>query len=157
MVRACKHRRAILLQLSVIAHRDASADPVTHTCAGTTGAARMCHMTNKPLNYDDITRRTVVGPDGSFRPTREEEDAAYRGFRATTPEEQALHGRAMAALAGMALGGPDLSHLKIEIEDETAILLGEAPDMHTIEAIETRIREVPGIAKVKNELVVRAA
>ncbi len=114
-------------------------------------------MTNKPLTYDDIARRTVVGPDGSFRPTKEEEIAAYNGYRKTTPEEDALHGRVTAALAAMALGGRDLSHVKIEITDECATLVGEAPDMQSIEMVEARVREVPGISDVKNELVVPAA
>jgi len=32
--------------------------------------------------YDDIVRRTVVDPDSSVRPTREQERAAREGFRA---------------------------------------------------------------------------
>jgi hypothetical protein len=113
-------------------------------------------MSTKPLTYDDITRRTVVGPDGSFRPSREQEAEAYAGFRATTPDEQVLHGRVMAALAGMALGGRDLSHITVEIERECASLRGEVSDPMTIEMIERRVREVPGITSVKNELITRA-
>lgn len=114
-------------------------------------------MPSKPLSYDDIERKTVPTPDLSWRPSREQEEAAYNGFRATTPEEDALHGRVMAALAGFALAGRDLSNLTIEVEDTRVILRGFAPDNQTIDTIERRVREVAGVADVTNELVVRAS
>lgn len=114
-------------------------------------------MPTKPLSYDEIVRATVPTPDLAWQPSREQEEAAKNGFRATTPEEDALHGRVMAALAGFALAGRDLSNLTIEVEGARVILRGFAPDTQTIDTIDRRVREVAGVCDVKNELVVRAA
>ena len=102
----------------------------------------------EPLTYDDITRQTVVGPDGLMRPSRADEAAAFRGARAVTPDEQVLHGRVMAAIAGIA------GHVTVEIDRDSAILRGDAPDMPTISRLEQRVRDVDGIARVDNALVV---
>jgi hypothetical protein len=114
-------------------------------------------MTTKPLSYDDIERATVPTPDLAWRPSRAQEEAAMAGFRASTPEEDVLHGRVMAALAGFALAGRDLSNLSIEVDGAEVTLRGYAPDIHTIDTIESRVRDVAGVAAVHNELVVRAA
>ena len=106
-------------------------------------------MTHSPLTYDDITRQTVVGPDGMLRPSRAQEAAAYRGELVVTPEEQVLHDRVVAALAGL-----PIAHVTIEIDRACAILRGEVSDMPTIDRLDQRVREVPGISDVKNELVV---
>src|SRR5678816_2684034 len=94
------------------------------------GAAKVSDMARNtvrnPSNYDDIVRRTIVDPDTSIRPTREQEQAARQGFRALAPDEQVLHDRVLQALATL---GPEASRVTAEISRELVTLRGQVGDV----------------------------
>ncbi len=108
-------------------------------------------MSTKSLTYDEITRRTVPEPDSSFRPTKEQEEAAYRGFRATTPDEDLLASKVRAALAGH-----DLSEITIEITGSNVALRGRVREVSAIASLEAQAASVEGVSHVDNHLVVGA-
>jgi len=72
-----------------------------------------------PSSYDDIVRRTVVDPDSSVRPSREQEAAAREGFRALDADEQVLYDRVREALASLGNGASNVTAL-----DSTCTHLG---------------------------------
>jgi hypothetical protein len=105
-------------------------------------------------SYDDIVRRTVVDPDSSVRPSREQEQAAREGFRATTADEQALAGqvqRTIAALAG------DTSRVSCEVSEERVTLRGQVTDSRLLRALEDAVAAVPGVETIHNQVVVAPA
>jgi osmotically-inducible protein OsmY len=108
-------------------------------------------MPDKPLTYDEITRRTVPEPDSSFRPTREQEEAAYRGFRATTPDEDRL-----AAKVRTALASHDLADVSLEITGVRVALRGKVRDVALIDRLGAAVAAVDGVEGVDNFLVVGA-
>ncbi len=108
-------------------------------------------MSTKSLTYDEITRRTVPEPDSSFRPTKEQEEAAYRGFRATTPDEDLLASKVRAALEGH-----DLSEITIEITGSNVALRGRVREVSAIASLEAQAASVEGVSHVDNHLVVGA-
>ena len=108
-------------------------------------------MPDKPLTYDEIVRRTVPEPDSSFRPTPEQEAAAYRGFRATTPDEDQLASKVRAGLASY-----NLTEVTIEISDARVALRGRVQDVATIAALEAATAAIDGVDGVDNYLVVGA-
>jgi BON domain-containing protein len=109
------------------------------------------HMAQHP-SYDDIVRRTVIDPDTSRRPTREQEKAAREGFRALDDGERKLYARVSSAL--LAAPGVDLSHVKIEVDRNTVILYGRVSDTATLRALEDAIARVPGVETIHNQTVV---
>ena len=65
-----------------------------------------------PKSYDEITRRTVPDPEGSWRPSPQQEKQAHEGFRALDAFEQDLHDRVRDALIAE---GIDTSRIAIEV------------------------------------------
>lgn len=107
-----------------------------------------------PSSYDDIVRRTVIEPDSSTRPTREQEQAAHQGFRALDPDEQVLHDRVVQALA--TLGG-DASKVTAEVSRELVTLRGRVPDIAALRRIEDAVAYVTGVETIHNQVVVSAS
>jgi hypothetical protein len=107
-----------------------------------------------PSSYDDIVRRTIVDPDSSIRPTREQEQAAREGFRALDPDEQVLHDRVLQALATL---GPDASRVTAEVNRELVTLRGQVPDVATLRRIEDAVAYVTGVETIHNQVAVAAS
>ena len=107
-----------------------------------------------PSSYDDIVRRTVIEPDSSTRPTREQEQAAHQGFRALDPDEQVLHDRVAQALA--TLGG-DASQVTAEVSRELVTLRGRVADAAVLRRIEDAVAYVTGVETIHNQVVVAAS
>ena len=74
-----------------------------------------------PKSYDDITRKTVPDPIGSWQPSKEQVKQAYEGFRALDADEQALQARVQSALAGK-------GDITVEIERDRVTLRGRVRD-----------------------------
>jgi hypothetical protein len=108
-------------------------------------------MPKRPTTYDEITRRTVIEPDTSFRPSRDEVHRAYRGYRALDPVEQQLDARIRVVLAAM---GPDAAHVKIEIDGDTVALYGTVVNQDTLARVAEAVRAVEGAKTVIDELVI---
>ncbi|MGE0871022.1 MAG: BON domain-containing protein [Kofleriaceae bacterium] len=108
-------------------------------------------MPKRNETYDDIVRRTVVEPDGSFRPTAEQERQAYEGFRAMDAEEQALWTRVRSALAH---GGVDLEHVSVEVERDRVYVRGMVQDSTTQNRIPELIHGVEGVGDVVDLVVI---
>ena len=106
-----------------------------------------------PRSYDEIVRATVVDPDSSVRPTKEQEQASREGFRAMDAGEQALHGRVMQALAG---SGADISHVSVEVTGDLIRLGGAVPDSGMLALMEDAVARVAGVETIHNQVVVRA-
>jgi hypothetical protein len=124
---------------------------------GTHAALHRCmaRSTDKnPKSYDDIVRSTVLDPDSSVRPTREQEREAREGFRAQDPGEHALHARVVAALAA---SGIDTSKVAVEITGEFVRLGGEVADSAALRTLEDAVARVSGVETIHNELVVGPA
>jgi hypothetical protein len=103
-----------------------------------------------PRSYDEIVRSTVVDPDSSVRPTREQEQAAREGFRALDADEQALHARVMTALAASAA----TSGVTVEITGDLVTLRGQVPDAGTLRVLEDTVARVQGVETIHNQVVV---
>jgi len=109
-------------------------------------------MPNRPpRSYEEIVRATVPDPDTSWRPTVEEEESAYEGFRAMDPEERRLCEDVHDALLE---AGIDTMPLKIEIERDRVILRGNVVDTATMARIPEIVREVEGVGSVIDQLVI---
>jgi osmotically-inducible protein OsmY len=104
-----------------------------------------------PKSYDDIVRSTVLDPDSSQRPTRQQEREAREGFRAVDAGEQALHARVIAALAA---SGVDTSRVAVEISDDLVRLDGEVADSAALRVLEDTVAQVAGVATIHNQVVV---
>jgi len=107
-----------------------------------------------PSSYDDIVRRTVVDPDSSVRPSREQEQAAREGFRALDPDEQVLDGRVKQALATL---GAEASGVTAEVSREIVTLRGQVRDAAVIRKVEDAIAYVTGVETIHNQVVVTAS
>jgi hypothetical protein len=107
-----------------------------------------------PRSYDDIVRRTIVDPDSSIRPTKEQEQAAREGFRALAPDEQVLHDRVLQALATL---GPEASRVTAEVSRELVTLRGQVADVATLRRIEDAVAYVTGVETIHNQVVVAAS
>lgn len=106
-----------------------------------------------PSRYDDIVRKTVVDPDSSVRPTREQEEQARQGFRALDADEQIIHDRVKEALAAL---GSSAAKVDIEVNRELVALRGQVTDMSTLRAIEEAVARVTGVETIHNQVVVAA-
>jgi osmotically-inducible protein OsmY len=104
-----------------------------------------------PKSYDEIVRSTVLDPDSSQRPTREQESQAREGFRAADAGEQALHARVTAALAA---SGADTSKVTVEVSGEMVRLGGEVADAATLRALEDSVARIAGVETIHNQVVV---
>lgn len=96
-----------------------------------------------PKTYDEITRRTVVEPDSSFRP--------LAPSRPDVPDDQTLLERARDAL--LALGFDEVG---LEVEDGRISLLGWVRDRATSTRVEKVVRGVAPNATIVNHLHVSA-
>ena len=102
-------------------------------------------------SYDDISRATVREPDGSWRPTKEQEKQAFEGFRALGPDEQRLSDRVHAALKA---AGLDASKLSIEIDHDRVTLRGQVLDHEAMMRIPAIVGQVEGVSAVLDQLVI---
>ena len=96
-----------------------------------------------PKTYDEITRRTVIEPDSSFRP--------IAPSRPDVPDDQTLLDRVRDAL--LALG---LDEVGLEVEDGRISLIGWVRDHATSARVEKVVRRVEPNAPIVNHLHVRA-
>lgn len=104
-----------------------------------------------PKSYDQIVRNTVLDPDSSQRPTREQEHEAREGFRAVDAGEQALHARVVAALAA---SGADTSRVTVEVSGDLVQLGGKVIDSAALRVLEDIVARVSGVETIHNEVVV---
>src|SRR6185503_278663 len=100
-------------------------------------------MPDRPKTYDDISRATVREPDGSWRPTKEQEKQAFEGFRALGPDEQRLSDRVHAALKA---AGFDASKLSIEVDHDRVTLRGHVLDHEAMMRIPAIVGQVEGVS-----------
>ena len=107
----------------------------------------------RPSSYDDIVRRTVVDPDTSARPTREQEQAAREGFRALDADEQVLHDRVHQALASL---GADAANVTAEVCRELVTLRGRVREPAMLRRVEDAVAYVTGVETIHNQVVVGA-
>ena len=106
-----------------------------------------------PSSYDDIVRRTVVDPDSSVRPTREQEAAAREGFRALDADEQVLYDRVREALASL---GTSAANVTAEVTRELVTLRGRVSDIATLRRVEDAVALATGVETIHNQIVVAA-
>jgi osmotically-inducible protein OsmY len=104
-----------------------------------------------PMSYDEIVRSTVVDPDSSVRPTKQQEKEAREGFRAADAGEQALHTRVVQALAS---AGGDTSGISVEVDGDLVRLSGQVPSSAMLRSIEDAVAAVPGVETIHNQVVV---
>ena len=104
-----------------------------------------------PRSYDEIVRSTVLDPDSSQRPTREQEREAREGFRAVDTGEQALHARVVTALA---TSGADTSKLTVEVSGDLVRLGGEVADSAALRTLEDTVARVAGVEMIHNQVVI---
>lgn len=103
-----------------------------------------------PPSYDDIVRRTVVDPDSSQRPSKDQERQAREGFRAVDDDEAALQTRVQAALSGIA-------GVTVEVTRDLVTLRGRVADTDALRAAEDAAARVPGVDTIHNQIVVGPA
>jgi hypothetical protein len=141
---ACEYARHSGARLMRIRGPTPGTLPAPHTS--------MARNTGKnPRSYDDIVRSTVVDPDSSVRPTKEQEQQAREGFRATDAEEQALHARVMTAIAAT---GPDAAGVTAEITGDLVRLSGQVPNSAMLRTLEDAVARVDGVETIHNQVVV---
>lgn len=99
-------------------------------------------------------RETVVDPDSSKRPTREQVQASREGFWANDAEESALHDRVLAALAAC---GTDASRVTVDVARELVTLRGSVAEPGMLRTIEEAVARVPGVSTIHNQIVVGRA
>jgi osmotically-inducible protein OsmY len=112
-------------------------------------------------SYDDILRATVPDPDGSFRPTRDEEELSRHRFGAPTEhrphalraDERELLRRVCAALA--ADPTLDLSGVEVDVDGHQIVLLGTVPGPATRVRVEDVAANLHGVELVDNQLAIR--
>jgi osmotically-inducible protein OsmY len=104
--------------------------------------------------YDDIVRRTVVDPDSSVRPSREQERVAREGFRALDAEEQAIQDRVQRALAEL---GPGAAKVTCEVSRELVTLRGQVSEPAMLRRVEDAVAGLGGVETIHNQIVVAPA
>jgi hypothetical protein len=100
-------------------------------------------------SYDDIVRKTVLDPDSSVRPSRDQERQAREGFRALDDDEAALQSRVQEALSGIA-------GATVEVTRDRVTLRGRVADAAMLRAAEDAVARVPGVEVIHNLIVVGA-
>ncbi len=83
-----------------------------------------------------------------------QEQLAREGFRQLDPHEQALCKRVVEALEDALRSSNETWGFDIEIDRETVILHGRVRDPGTLSLIEETVRDVDGVLRVDNRLVV---
>jgi Flp pilus assembly secretin CpaC len=101
-------------------------------------------------SYDDIVRETVVDPDSSQRPTKEQERDSVTGPRSLRPDEQALEARVRQALTHLGI-----ADIAVEVVDERVALRGSVPTAELAMRASDAASAVPGVEQVDNQLVVK--
>jgi len=104
-----------------------------------------------PKSYNDIVRATVPDPDSSWRPTLEQERAAYEGYRGLDPDEQKLAQRVHSALAA---SGQDVANVTVEVDGDRVILGGKVRDADALMKIPAVVGQVDGVSAVVDQLVI---
>ena len=102
-----------------------------------------------PKSYDEIVRGTVIEPDGSWRPTREQEAEGLARTGPGYPEEDALRQAVVERLASARITGVD-----VEVKRDRVGLRGSVGDPAAIGLIQAIVESVPGVREVENHLVV---
>jgi osmotically-inducible protein OsmY len=103
-------------------------------------------------SYDDIVRETVVDPDSSKRPTRDQIRAAHEGHWALDGQERALRARVLEALGR---SGADISGVTAEVARELVTLRGQVPGSEMLRVIEDAVAAIPGVSTIHNQVTVR--
>jgi hypothetical protein len=101
-------------------------------------------------SYDDIVRETVVDPDSSQRPTKEQERDSVNGPRSLRPDEQQLGARVREALTSLGVRDLDL-----EVVDEAVSVRGSVPTPELAMRVTDLVGAVPGVERVDNQVVVK--
>jgi len=111
----------------------------------------------KPVarSYDEITRQTVPELDSSFRPSPEQEKAAYDGTRILDHDEQRLYARVVDALLDVT--NIDPTGIAVEIDRDRVTLRGRVTDPGALDRLERRVEGIGGVGTVVNLLVVGSA
>jgi hypothetical protein len=107
----------------------------------------------KPTSYDEITRRTVVEPDGSFRPTPEQVRQSREGVRAMDADENQLAERIRHVLAA---GGAAFAHVGFEVDRNQVTIRGDVPDAASLARISELISDLDGVDELIDQLVIAA-
>jgi hypothetical protein len=110
-----------------------------------------------PTTYDEITRRTVPNPDGSFRPSPEQVAASSYGGdvdtespRLMSPDEQALYARVCGVL--LAANDTHLGDVHVEVDGTRVILRGAVGDAARLARAEELVKAIDGVNGVVNQL-----
>jgi osmotically-inducible protein OsmY len=104
-----------------------------------------------PKSYDEITRKTVPDPEGSWRPTEGQETSAKTaGYQALDAGEQDLHDRVRAALLAL---GIDASRIAIEVLRDHVTLRGSVTQGTKLDDLERAVHAVSGVGDLNNSLV----
>ncbi len=104
-----------------------------------------------PKSYDEITRKTVPDPEGSWRPTANQETSAKEaGYQALDAGEQELHDRVRDALSA---NGIDTSRIAIEVVRERVTLRGSVTQGTKLDDVEHAVHGVSGVGELNNSLV----
>lgn len=106
-----------------------------------------------PKSYDEITRRTVPDPEGSWRPSEQQVEQAHDGFRALDPSEQDLYDRVRDALTAESL---DTSRIAIEVDRDRVTLRGTVAQGQNLYHLEALVMRVKGVSELVNWLVVES-
>ena len=104
-----------------------------------------------PKSYNDIVRATVPDPDSSWRPTLEQERAAYEGYRGLDPDEQKL---AQCVHFVFAVFGQDVANVTVEVDGDRVILGGKVRDADALMKIPAVVGQVDGVSAVVDQLVI---
>jgi hypothetical protein len=103
-------------------------------------------------SYDDIVRETVVDPDSSKRPTRDQVRAAHEGAWELDDDERALRDGAVTALGAC---GADVTGVTVEVAGDLVTLRGQVPEPAMLRSIEDAVARVAGVSTIHNQVVVR--
>ncbi len=113
-------------------------------------------------SYDDIVRRTILMPDTSRKPSREEEELARHRAGAAAdhiphPLSAAEERRLAAAERALAADPSiDMSHVNVTVDCHEIVLKGNVPGPATRARIEDVVRAIEGVERVDNQLVIRS-
>jgi len=106
----------------------------------------------KPNSYDDIVRKTTIEPDSSVRPSRAQEQAARKGYRALDADERVLQDRVTSALA--AVPGAGLSGVTVEVSRDLVTLRGRVTEPAMLHTLEELVARISGVETVHNQVVI---
>ncbi len=104
-----------------------------------------------PRSYDEISRHTVLNPDGSFRPTIEQEAEAIE-HRHVLEAERDLHARIKEAL--LLARDVLMNGVFIEVEGSRVKLSGRVRGQRSLQRVEDFVAGIEGVTRVVNRLVV---